>query len=89
MQPQQKNQGTRSRRWPSQQRQLQTLTATFRLMTAVLSLQLVKQNLVFLQNEKGLLLEVPAGETQRRSKGPLIRTSTHPFTHPLIPELSV
>lgn len=46
----------------------ETLTVTFRLMAAVLSLQLIKKNLVLLQNEKGLLLEVLTGETQGGQK---------------------
>lgn len=32
-------------------------------MPGVLSVQLIKQNLVFLQNEKGLLMELLTGET--------------------------
>lgn len=52
----------------------------------MLSLQLIKQNLVFLQDEKGLLLEVLTGETQGGSKS---RSSTHSFTVLVrIPELT-
>lgn len=40
------------------------LIITFWLMPRVFGVQLIKQNLVFLQNEKGLLLELLTGETR-------------------------
>lgn len=42
------------------------LIITFWLMPGVFSVQLIKQNLVFFQNEKGLLLELLTGETGKK-----------------------